>query len=340
MDTVTHVLIGTVITETGLIRKTGGWGKACGIICSSFPDIDMLLGFVFGTEFVVNYHRSLTNSLFLLIPFSLMFSFIFTRLSRLKREKEFFLISLIQLSVHIFLDLITSYGSMILWPVSNKRLFLDWLFIIDPYFSSIPFITIIAVFIFKKKKVFISRLSILICIIYIIFCSFNQEKALRICKFYAKKMHLNNYDIGAIPQPLSPFFWAIFIKTKDRIYEGYVDLMARDNSTVFDSGVLKWFTKRYRPPFRVRFKEWSRAQESKWIKRALELEGVKRFLLFARYPISNCKITDTGTYRVNFIDLRYLKVKGYRPFQYVVEFRKDGKILKQGYIKRRLRFFK
>ncbi len=334
MDTVTHVLIGSVIGETGLVRKTTGWGKTCGIICSAFPDIDMVFG-ILGTEFVVNYHRSITNSIFLIGPFSIILALIFNSLSGKKNIREFFLICALQISVHIFLDLITSYGSMIFWPISKKRLFLDWLFIIDPYFSSIPITAIIAMCVFKKNRIHISRISIILCSLYIIFCALNHHSAIRIGNSYAQNMGLKKYDIGAIPQPLSPFFWDIFIRTEDKIFEGYVDLAGRQDQSDEKEGILKWFTRRYMSPSDIRFVEWSRNKDSIWIKKAINLKGVKDFFQFARYPISTWKKTDSGTYRVKFFDLRFLNIKGYRPFQYVVEYGPDGTLLWHGYIKRR-----
>ena len=70
MDPVTHGLAGYVVAKTGLTRDTGRWGVVAGVIASLFPDVDSLLGPFVGTEFTLKYHRGLTNSIFLVVPFS------------------------------------------------------------------------------------------------------------------------------------------------------------------------------------------------------------------------------------------------------------------------------
>ena len=51
--------------------------------------------------------------------------------------KPLFILGMVVLLSHLLLDLATSYGTQLLSPFSGRRLSLDWIFIIDPYFTAL-----------------------------------------------------------------------------------------------------------------------------------------------------------------------------------------------------------
>ena len=130
MDTTTHALAGYMIAKTGIGRDTGKWGTIAGVAAAVSPDIDLVLGFL-GTEFSLKYHRGLTNSVFLIIPFSFLLAWVFVKISKMRRFWTFFFIGVVEMLVHTFFDVMGSYGTMILSPFSNGRFSLDWVFIVD-----------------------------------------------------------------------------------------------------------------------------------------------------------------------------------------------------------------
>jgi inner membrane protein len=91
MDTITHGLAGYAVAKTGLARDTGRWGVIAGVAASLFPDADGLFTSFYGTEFTLKYHRGLTNSILLVVPVSLLFAWLFVKISGKKRFQTFFL---------------------------------------------------------------------------------------------------------------------------------------------------------------------------------------------------------------------------------------------------------
>ena len=332
MDTITHALAGYVVARTGLTGDTGRWGVIAGVLASLFPDADGLFSFFYGTEFTLRYHRGLTNSILLVVPFSLLFAWVFVKVSGKRRFQRFFLICLVEILVHTFLDLITSFGTMILIPLSSHRFALDWVFIIDLYLSGIFLFFSIAIMIWRAKSTTLARVSVALAAAYILLCAGNHLWALSLAKNYAQEHDLQPEKIASLPQPLSPFHWANYIVTDDTIYRGLVNLIGVQERTANMEGNLfsqLWW--RYQPVAKLSYETWDKSDDSPWVKRAFSLEGVETFFWFARFPVVRYDGSSHGKHRVTFFDLRFGAVEGRRPFLYEVFFDPDGEILFQGF---------
>jgi len=332
MDTTTHALAGYVIAKTGIARDTGKWGIIAGVSAAIFPDIDLVLGFL-GTEFSLRYHRNLTNSVFLAVPFSLFLAWVFVRLSKVRRFWTFFVICIVEILAHTFMDLMTSYGTMILSPFSDQRFTLDWVFIVDLFLVACLLFPMIAFHLLKRRERLFARLAVVLAGLYISLCGFNHGWALSLAQRYVRDQGLVATDVASIPQPLSPFRWANYIQTETKIYQGFVNLIRRDKeNTEPEEGGFRRFLARYQPISRLEYSAWGRFDDSVWVKRALGLDGVKMFYWFARFPVARYRLGENGSHRVEFFDLRFGAVNNIRPFLYVVDFGEEGDVGFQGFL--------
>ncbi len=332
MDTVTHALAGYVIAKTGLSRDTGRWGPIASVAASVFPDIDGVLSPFIGTEAYLEYHRSLTNSVFLVIPFALFFAWLFRRLSGMDRFWTFFLLWCVGILTHTFLDLVTSFGTMILSPLWDHRFALDWVFIIDPYLVAIFVFPMLAMTIWRKWARALGRTSLVLGVLYIALCAFSHSWAISLAKEFARERGLRPKTLAALPQPLSPFHWGNYIVADGKIYEGLVNLVGtRQRSTNPHGGPLGRIWSRYQPPEGLQYREWDRLDGSSWAEKAMESNGVRTFLWFARFPVARYVGMVDGLYRVELYDLRFGSIEGRRPFLYVMEFDRDGNLASQGF---------
>ena len=151
MDTITHGIVGALIGKAFFADESSPapfkWGEPprtagrVAIISATlgaiFPDID-----VFAEPFARNglglmtVHRSLTHSI-VMLPFWALLLALLTRwfAGRWKwpapRLPVLFGIYAAGLASHIFLDVITSFGTMVWSPISYARVSWDWVFIID-----------------------------------------------------------------------------------------------------------------------------------------------------------------------------------------------------------------
>jgi len=332
MDTTTHALAGYMIAKTGLTRDTGKWGTISGVSAAIFPDMDLILRPFLSVEFLLKYHRHLTNSLFLIIPFSLLFAWLFVKISKVRRFWTFFLIWVVELLAHTFLDLITSYGTMILTPFSDYRFALDWVFIIDLFLVSTFLFPLIALHLWKRKGQTLARVSVVLAAVYISLCAYNHSWALSLAKSYARQEGLVAETVASVPQPLSPFRWGNYILTEKKIYQGFVNLIGKEDKSTEEGNFLSRFLPRYQPISRIRYREWEKFDTSPWVEKALKLEGVKTFYWFARFPIARDRGIVNGNHRVEFFDLRFGSIGGRRQFLYVVDFDGEGNVVFQGFL--------
>jgi inner membrane protein len=332
MDTTTHALAGYMIAKTGLSRDTGKWGTIAGVSASIFPDLDMVLRPFASAEFTLKYHRHLTNSVFLVIPLSLLFACLFARVSRIRRFWTFFLIWVVELLAHTFLDLITSYGTMILSPFSDYRFTLDWVFIIDLYLVSALLIPFISLLLWRRRSTTLARVSVVFAALYITLCAYNHSWALSLAKSYARQKGLVTEAIASLPQPLSPFNWGNFILTEKKVYKGLVNLIAKEDTSTEGGNYISRFLARYQSVSRLQYREWERFDNSPWVEKAMGLEGVRTFSWFARFPVVRDRGIVNGNRRVEFYDLRFGSIGGRRPFLYVVDFDGGGNVAFQGFL--------
>lgn len=134
MDPVTHMMSGAL--QGQLFRKPFGarWIYLfCGI-AALLPDADNLMG-IFNPEFYLIHHRGITHSLLGAVFLVFLLAGVFRLF---KVDFPFWrgvVVAYAGILAHIFLDLITSYGTQIFAPFSRGRYEIACVFIIDPFFT-------------------------------------------------------------------------------------------------------------------------------------------------------------------------------------------------------------
>ncbi len=340
MDTFTHTLAGAVIAKAIHDERLGGWGTLAGLAMGFFPDSDFVLG-LFDRHVYLEYHRDFTHSL-LLIPFyAIFFSWLFVKLSRRPYFWSYYKICLPVLVSHVVLDLLTSYGTMILSPFFEHRFSWDLVFIVDFIFSGILFFPWMVSMFWKKKAQWICRVSLIGLSLYIVFCGVQHNKAIGLTTLFAKNLDEEIIQVASLPQPLSPYRWANYVETKNHIYQGFVDLCLKESPELpkrkEDSGSnfslsMERLKSLYQPPEKVHYQSYQKLQDSPWVEKALTTKGVKFYYWFAKFPVVKSVRSRNKMHRVEFMDVRFLLPGIRTPFVYYVEFDDSGKIVSEGFL--------
>jgi membrane-bound metal-dependent hydrolase YbcI (DUF457 family) len=152
MDTITHGIAGALISKAVFggrdlfpisnmgKKKVATWALMLGAV---FPDSDVLREFFsHNPMLMITWHRSLTHSLLLLPIWSVILAAITAAFARWRKwEARWFLaltgLYAVGILSHIFLDLLTTYGTMIWSPLEYSRPAWDILFIVDFTFTAI-----------------------------------------------------------------------------------------------------------------------------------------------------------------------------------------------------------
>lgn len=155
MDTITHGIVGALagkalfagrdvpagIAEGSEARALSSpTARAAILACTlgaMFPDIDIFAGPLARNPLaIMEWHRNITHSAVMLPFWALLLAAVSIPLARLvkwecPRLLTLFVIYAIGISTHIFLDLVTNFGTMVWSPLRYSRPAWDWIFIID-----------------------------------------------------------------------------------------------------------------------------------------------------------------------------------------------------------------
>lgn len=129
MDSLTHTLIGAAIARA-LPEGTGRRALPLLVVASNLPDVDAAWAFMMGGEAVLS-RRMLTHSVLGLPALAAAAAFALKPLARGLSRRAAFALSLLAVCVHSALDLLNSYGVVLLYPFDSRRFELAWVFIID-----------------------------------------------------------------------------------------------------------------------------------------------------------------------------------------------------------------
>ncbi len=130
MDNVTHAALGLAVAEAAF-PWLRGTGLGLALVASELPDIDIFFGW--GNPWsMVTTHRGITHSILLVPVAAAALASIWSWLSSAGTFATFFLLALVCLLGHVFLDVLTTYGTQILEPFSRHRVGWGWVAVIDP----------------------------------------------------------------------------------------------------------------------------------------------------------------------------------------------------------------
>jgi len=307
MDPVTHGLTGALIAEAGFSQRLGGRSRLVLTAAAMFPDIDIVYRFG-GLPTYIENHRGLTHSFAGLFAAGMILGSILGRLDEERRYVAWIAACWVALFSHLLLDLITSYGTVALYPFSRTRFYFDWVFIIDVFLSGLLLLFLI---LSRRSQsgVRLARTGLLAACGYIGFCALNHSLALHQLRQSAAENQIAYQSIAVIPQLGAPVRW---------------------------SGILDAGTDYYQIPFysfqkpQSPFQVFNKTRRSFFEQKARETELGVLYYWFARYPVVD-EYEQQGFHIVEFSDLRfYIRVYSFfvrRPFVLRIKMDSAGNVL-------------
>ncbi|HPP86811.1 MAG TPA: metal-dependent hydrolase [bacterium] len=288
MDTITHLLHGYSIyfflRKDEFIQEERRALYRTALIFSILPDFDYIFK-LFGDIAYFRHHRGITHSIFFNILLILFF-YLFLKKKKNSIPKTITICASLNLAAHIIFDLLTSYGTMILEPFSNKRYALDLFFILDIFIWAALLFPLIINFI-TKKFVIIKTAVVLsfVAIIFYAFYVFNFQKSLANKTNYI----LDNSEIKLI-KILPSFILYNYQKAilEDKHYYYYADLYDENR---FITTQFEKFDK-------------SKLQQISIFNKAVDSEILDFYLWFSRFPVYYIK-ENKNDLELAIFDLRF-----------------------------------
>ncbi len=156
MDPVTHMLAGATLGQVVAGRKLG-FGRAAlwGAVAAELPDIDVIVSAIADSDplHMLVSHRGVTHSLWFAPLVGALGGWLLARSADVSRGRTGTWILLLTLTLlsHPLLDFCTHYGTQLLSPFSDERFALPALPIVEPFFTGIFVIGLVAMAMLRRR---------------------------------------------------------------------------------------------------------------------------------------------------------------------------------------------
>jgi inner membrane protein len=151
LDSITQAALGAVIGEAFIGHKVGKKGALWGAVLATLPDLDVIFNPLLETTEQIVFHRGPSHSIFLLTLVAPLVGWTLHRRysrgeQRSRREHQahgeqqasltaWIAMALLALLSQPFLDVLTSYGTHLFWPVDRTAYAFSAVSIIDPIYT-------------------------------------------------------------------------------------------------------------------------------------------------------------------------------------------------------------
>ncbi len=219
MDPITQGAFGAVFAQLQGRKKDLAKAGVIGALAGMAPDLDILIRSMNDPLLALEYHRHFTHSL-LFIPFgALIVSLVLYPLLGRRWGMGFLqtlLWCIIGYSTHALLDACTSYGTQLLWPLTNTRFSWDTISVVDPLVT-LPILVLTILAARRKARVY-AVAAVVWLVSYFGMSSYLHQQALdEGAKLAASRGH-QALSIEAKPSFGNIAVWKVITETQDTFY--------------------------------------------------------------------------------------------------------------------------
>lgn len=233
MDNLSHTLLGVHLSRLRPFRRlTERQAFWTATFAANVPDVDGLLRFAGNPTWILD-HRGPTHSIVGMCLLAPAIALLASALSRGRAPLAPLVgLSFLGVASHLFLDLITSWGTMLLLPFSDARLSLPWVFIADPVvwlILGLPLLRIgwkrwrgpLPVRVVQQT----SLAAATVLLLYVGLCGLAHERARRTA-LAALPEGARPVEVLAFPSPPGPLVWSTLIRTENhRWHRSFVSIL-------------------------------------------------------------------------------------------------------------------
>ncbi|MVO10460.1 hypothetical protein GOQ30_14895 [Flavobacterium sp. TP390] len=235
MDSLSQIVLGAATFALVKDKEIGKKALLYGAILGTIPDLDVLLNSFFDPIQQLAIHRAFSHSIF----FSLVLSLLFAKWFSYKYKTSYlswFWASFLALFTHPLLDICTTYGTRILYPLSKSFYSLDNVFVIDPLYTIWLLIGCMVLLFMKNsnpKRTLVIQWSLLLSTAYLVFGLCTN---LYVRHHFKKELERQNIDytqLKIVPTPFNTILWQGIVKTNEGFYFSDYSLLDSKNTLDF-----------------------------------------------------------------------------------------------------------
>ena len=249
MDSLTQIVLGAACGEAVLGKKIGNKALLFGAIGGTIPDLDVFVGsWIHGNEIdAMLFHRGFMHSILFSVIAAFALGWLVFKLYNTGRRtytttnKDWIRLFFWSLFTHPILDCFTPYGTQLFTPISNYRVALNNIAVVDPIYT-LPFLLcLISVMFFKRtsiKRRTALKLGIGISSIYLLFTLGNK---IHMDSVFKKSLATNEIEFKrGFTQPtiFNNILWYGVAETDSIYWVGYYSLLDKEHM-FSDFSILK-----------------------------------------------------------------------------------------------------
>jgi len=277
MDPLTHAISGAALARAMPQQPLPRGQFILIILLAMAPDADYVLKFISDMTYL-EHHRGVTHSILMLPLWTWLIYALLPHQAKLQPIMPWLLAAAI--AMHILLDVITSFGTMVLAPLSDWRAALDLVFIIDPLFTALMLLPLLLGLIWKRQRRPLAITSLALCGGYLLLTTSQHERAIDV----ARQQFPQATGYAALPYPFSPFHWQVIAETPQHYQRTYIDLEPAfpGGAILFPKRFADRFLEQLSPASRPLWHSFRKMEGSLW---QANRPGIAFYHWFARYPV-------------------------------------------------------
>lgn len=224
MDSLSQIVLGAAVGNQMLGKKIGNKAILYGAIIGTIPDLDVLYGKFLDPLTATDIHRGFSHSLLFFIFLSPILGLILQKLEHKHKVnfKEAMLFAYLVLQTHALLDLFTTWGTQLFWPLET-RFSLQSIFVIDPLYT-LPFLVFLILSMKKNKldpkRQFWNRTGLIVSTSYLFLTLFVQSIVMNKFEKQLEENAISYQEIVVKPSPFNIILWTTNVKVDNGYYIG------------------------------------------------------------------------------------------------------------------------
>lgn len=234
MDSLTQIVLGAAVGEAVLGKKVGNKAILWGAIAGTIPDLDVLTKLFFDSVTSNEMHRGFSHSIVFSILFAPIFGWLVFKLYKSKKAtwRGWTMLFFWGLFTHPLLDMHTSWGTQLLWPLKYKFSYNN-IFVVDPLYT-LPFLTFLIFAMIQKrgtvKRARLNNMGIYVSSAYMVLTIFFKGITYSVFKKSLKSQNIEYLDIETKPTPMNSILWTANVETNTSFLIGYYSLLDTDKN--------------------------------------------------------------------------------------------------------------
>ncbi|MDR3362516.1 MAG: metal-dependent hydrolase [Desulfovibrio sp.] len=213
MDPVTHAASGAVVMLALRARPATRWAVPFAALAAALPDIDVCFAAAFGPLQFLQLHRGITHSLAAMPLLGLLLALCCRPLWHAGTPGRWsfcrvWLFACCMVLLHIWLDAVTTYGTMIFLPFSHERVRLNGLFIVD-----LLFVLPLLLAIWRAHRV----CMLAACVWLVAYPGLNIALNARHAATAEARLASEGREVSGLtvlPDAFAPFFWRVIFEER------------------------------------------------------------------------------------------------------------------------------